>query len=166
MLNVEVECPETARCPPHSSLAVFSTQSPFEVYLEIPEFDVAVDFPVDIAVLDHDAHLVDLDVGVVDGHLRDVLVDLLTLDALDVLPLISAVCIHEIYDDVLLFSAVHVVVHSDVVTNLQDVFHVFFLLLHCQVVVVGNTNLDCTLALSVDVGKVSVDHSVVVIDLL
>ena len=49
--------------------------------------------------------------------------------------------------------------------DLRDVLHVF-LLLHCQVVVVNDTNLDCTLALEVDVGKILVDHSVVMIDLL
>ena len=94
------------------------------------------------------------------------LVDLLPLDALDVLHLVSVVCIHVIYDDVILLSAVDVVVLSNVIANLQDVLHVFLLLLHCQVVVVDNTDLDCTLALEVDAGKVSVDHSVVVIGLL
>ena len=63
------------------------------------------------------------------------------------------------------FSAVDVVLQPDVIADLQDVLHVF-LLLHCQVVVVDDTNLDCTLALEVDVGKILVDHSVVVVDLL
>ena len=51
------------------------------------------------------------------------------------------------------------------VADLQDVLHVL-LLLHCQVVVVNDTTLGCTLAVEVDVGKVSVDHPVVVMDLL
>ena len=55
---------------------------PSEVYLAVLEADVAVDLLVDVAVLGHDAHLVDLDVEVDDDRLLDVLVDLPTLDAL------------------------------------------------------------------------------------
>ena len=74
--------------------------------------------------------------------------------------------VYNLLSDVpILFFAVDVVLQSDVIADLQDVLHVF-LLLHCQVVVVDDANLDCTLALEVDVGKVSVDHSVVVVDLL
>ena len=76
------------------------------------------------------------------------------------------VCTLQFFDDSILPFAVDVALHSDVVANLQDVLHVVLLLLHCQIVVVDNTNLDCTLALEVGVGKVPVDHSVVVIDLL
>ena len=53
-------------------------------------------------------------------------------------------------DDPVFFFAVDVVLRPDVIADLQDVLHVF-LLLHCQIVVVDYTNLDCTLAL--DVGK-------------
>ena len=37
---------------------------------------------IDVAALDHDAHFVDLDIGVDDGRRLDVLVDLLPLDVL------------------------------------------------------------------------------------
>ena len=37
------------------------------------------------------------------------------------------------------------------IVDLQDALRVF-LLLHCQVVVAGDTTLDCALALEVDVG--------------
>ena len=89
---------------------MFSSCSPcnssFEVDLEVPEADVAVDLlvHVDVDSLDRNAHLVDPDVKIVDDCLLDVLVDLLTLDVL----LFVEVCIHEICDDSILFSAVDV----------------------------------------------------------
>ena len=75
----------------------------------------------------------------------------------------------DVYDllsvDSILFFAIDVVLQLDVIADLQDVLHVF-LLLHCHIVAVDDTNLDCTLALEVDVGKIVVGHSVVVVDLL
>ena len=71
--ELKVECPETARCPPHSVLFVFSIQSSFEDHLDVLEADVAVNLlvQVDADSLDRNAHLVDPDVEVADDRLLD-----------------------------------------------------------------------------------------------
>ena len=104
------------------------------------------------------------------------LVDLL----LGVTLFVCEVCIREVCDDSILFSAVDVGAHSGVVDNLQDVLYELFLL-HCLLVVDCllivdvvdcpndvDANLDCIFLLEVHVDKVSTGCSGVdvVIDLL
>ena len=84
--GVEVECPKTARCPPHLGLVVLSMKMSSVVWPGVPETDVVcLLVQSDLDVLHCDVHLVrlgPLGVEIAVDHLVDVIVDLLGLEVL------------------------------------------------------------------------------------